>query len=370
MKALVFSGSVPRYLLARALGKRLPIGLWDLALRELPEPEAPPGWEAGRVVLAGICGSDLALLLGKSSPRLAPFFSFPAVLGHEIVAEVGGTRAAICPLLACRERGLDPCAACARGEEALCRNVAEGGVPPGMLGYCRGLPGGWGERIVAHPAQIHPLPAAVPDERAVLAEPLAVVLRGLRLLAPGLSSPVLIIGAGPIGLLCVAALRIAGHTGEIHVAARYPLQARLARELGASRVHPDAWTAARAVGAREYRAPLGPPAWRGGFPYVIDAAGTRSSVEQALWTVEEGGGVLLLGAPGHLGLDFSPLWFRGIRLVGTYTYGRGDFRRAVELLPEAEGLERIVTHVFPLHRYREALATLVRRRGVKVAIRP
>jgi len=370
VKALVFSGSVPRYLLARALGKRLPIGLWDLALREIPEPEAPPGWEVGEVVLAGICGSDLALLRGKSSPRLAPFFSFPAVLGHEIVVEVGGTRAAVDPLLACRERGLSLCPPCARGEEALCRNVAEGGIPPGMLGYCRRLPGGWGERVVVHPEQIYPLPRGVPDERAVLAEPLAVVLRGLRLLAPGPRDPVLVIGAGTIGLVCVAALRIAGHAGEIHVAARYPLQARLARELGASRVHPHAWAAARAVGAREYPAPLGPPAWRGGFPSVIDAAGTRGSVEQALWTVEEGGGVLLLGAPGQLGLDLSPLWFRSIRLIGTYTYSRGDFRRAVELLPEAEGLERIVTHVFPLHRYREALATLARHRGVKVALRP
>ena len=366
----MYSGSIPRYLLARTLGKRLPVRLWDLALREVPEPEPPAGWEVGRVMLAGICGSDLSLLLGKSSPRLAPFFSFPAVLGHEIVAEVGGTRAAIFPLLACRERGLAPCPACAGGDEALCHNVAGGGFPPGMLGYCRGLPGGWGERIAVHPEQVHPLPAGVPDERGVLAEPLAVVLRGLRLLAPEPSRPVLVIGAGPIGLLCVAALRIGGHRGEIHVAARYPPQARLAGVMGASRVHPDAWAAARAVGAREYRAPLGPSAWRGGFPSVIDAAGSRTSLEQALWTVEEGGKVLLLGAPGHLGLDLSPLWFRSIRLTGTYTYSREDFRRAVELLREAEGIERIVTHVFRLHQFREALVTAVRRRGVKVALRP
>jgi threonine dehydrogenase-like Zn-dependent dehydrogenase len=370
MKALVFSGSVGRYLLARTLGKRLPVRVWDLKLREIPEPAPPPGWEVARVLLSGICGSDLSLLLGKGSPRLAPFFSFPAVLGHEILADVGGTRAAIDPLLACRERGLPPCPACAGGDEALCRNVAEGEVPPGMLGYCRGLPGGWSERIAVHPDQIHPLPAKVPDERGLLAEPLAVVLRGLRLLAPEPSSPVLVIGAGTIGLLSVAALRIAGHRGEIHVAARYPLQARLAGELGASRVYPDAWGAARAVGAKAYRAPLGPPAWRGGFSLAIDAAGTPRSVEQALWTVEEGGRVLLLGAPGHLGLDLSPLWFRSVQIIGTYTYSRGDFRRAVELLEGAEGIERIVTHVFRLHEYREALATLLNRRGVKVALRP
>ncbi|MFN3346497.1 MAG: alcohol dehydrogenase catalytic domain-containing protein, partial [Candidatus Bipolaricaulaceae bacterium] len=250
MKALVYTGSIPRYLLARALGKRTPLGFLPLKLREIPAPEPPPGWEKGQVLLAGICGSDLALLLGKSSPRLSPFFSFPAVLGHEIVAEVGGVRAAINPLLACRERGLPPCWACAQGEEALCQNVAAGELAPGMLGYHRALPGGWAERIVVHPARVYPLPAAVPTERGLLAEPLAVVLRGLRLASWDRDLPVLVLGAGTIGLLAVAGLRALGRAKEIHVVARHELQAQMARELGATAVHASPWEAAKAVGAK------------------------------------------------------------------------------------------------------------------------
>ena len=163
MKALVYTVSIPRYLLARTLGKRTPLGLLPLRLREIPEPEPPEGWEKGKVPLSGICGSDLAALLGRGSPRLAAFSSFPAVLGHEIVAEVGGVRAAINPLLTCRERGLPLCPACEKGEDALCQNVAEGNLAPGMmLGYHRDLPGGWGERIVVHPSRVYPLPGDVP----------------------------------------------------------------------------------------------------------------------------------------------------------------------------------------------------------------
>ncbi len=370
MKALVYSASIPRFLLAKALGKRTPLGLLPLRLREIPEPEPPAGWEKGRVLLSGICGSDLSLLLGKSSPRLSPFFSFPAVLGHEIVAEVGGVPAAINPLLTCRERGLPLCWACAQGEEALCQNVAEGALAPGMLGYHRHLPGGWGERIVVHPARAYPLPAHVPTERGLLAEPLAVVLRGLRISSAPKHSPLLVLGAGTLGLLTVAALRLLGQGAEIHVVARHKLQAQMAQEFGAKAVHASPWEASKVVGAKTYPAVLGPPASRGGFPFVVDAAGTEASMDQALWLAQEGGTVLLLGAPALARLDLSPLWFRGLRVLGTYTYSDQDFRNAVELLREAPGLEKLVTHVFPLSDYRRALHTVLARRGIKVAFRP
>ena len=369
MKALVYTASIARYLLARTLGKRIPLGLLPLRLREMPEPEPPEGWERGKVLLSGICGSDLALLLGKSSPRLAPFFSFPAVLGHEIVAEVGGVRAAVNPLLTCRERGLPLCPACEKGEDALCQNVAEGNLAPGMLGYHRDLPGGWGERIVVHSSRVYPLPGDVPNERGLLAEPLAVVLRGLRLVSVDPKEPVLILGAGTIGLLTVASLKILGHRGSIEIIARHALQAHLAEELG-GKVRRNVEEATKEQGAKKYPAPMGPPAWRGGFPFVIDAAGTETSFDQALWSVVEGGTILLLGAPGAVKLDLSPLWFRGIRVFGTCAYSENDFKQAVEVLREGKGLEKIVTHTFPLTDYRAALRTVLSRRGIKVAFRP
>jgi NADPH:quinone reductase-like Zn-dependent oxidoreductase len=212
MKALRYTPSLPRFFGARLLGKRFPKGLLSLRLEAVPLPERA-GFQRVRVLLAGVCGSDLALLYGKSPPTISPFFSFPAVLGHEILGEVEGEKVAVNPLLACADRGLPPCPMCQKGEEGLCQNVAEGGLAPGMLGYNKDLPGGWGEWVLAHKERLYPIPQGVPDERAVLAEPLAVVLRGL-----GKSRPwpeeVLILGMGTIGLMAVRLLRALGYLGR------------------------------------------------------------------------------------------------------------------------------------------------------------
>jgi len=370
MKALRCRVSIPRYLLAKVLGKRYPIPLLPLSLVDISEPSPLPGWRRVKVRLCGICGSDIALLYGKNSPRLSPFFSFPAVLGHEILGEVDGKRVVVNPNLACLERGLERCEACARGDEGICQNTAEGAFAPGMLGFCRDLVGGWGEWIWAHPDKVHPVPERVPDERAVLTEPLAVALRGLRYLDPAADLKVLVIGAGTIGLIAVKVMRILGYAGEIHVAARYPLQAELAIELGADRVYSDVWDATRLVGAKSYKAIIGPPAWRGGFDVVVDAAGSKTSLQQASWAAREGGKLLLLGSPGEMKHDFSPHWFREVKLLGSYIYSDADFKRAVELLPKMEGIEKLVTHKFLLSDWRKAIRTVIHRRGIKVVFKP
>ncbi len=375
MRALVYFPSIPRYLLARALGKRFPVAALPLRLAEVPEPNPPEGFVSVRVRLAGVCGSDLALLYGKNSPRLSPFFSFPAVLGHEILGEFAGTRVAVNPLLACADRGLDPCLACQRGEEGLCRNVAEGRLAPGMLGYHRELPGGWGERVVVRPERLVEVPPGVPDARAVLAEPLAVVLRGIRRAfwrGQGYAFPpeILVIGAGTIGLLAVRLLRELGFSGRLDVVARRRIQAELAAAFGASRVHSRAEEALAGVGAQRYRPVLGAPVWRGGYGAVIEAAGSSKSLDEAAWGAVEGGTVLLLGAAGEVRHDFSPHWFRELNWLGSYTYTARDFSDAVAMLPALGGLERMVGGVYPLTAWPQAIRAAARRWAVKVVFSP
>jgi threonine dehydrogenase-like Zn-dependent dehydrogenase len=175
---------------------------------------------------------------------------------------------------------------------------------------------------------------------------------------------------GSIGLLTVTALRLLGFAGELHAVARYPAQAAMARQFGASQVHAATAEAAAAVGASKYPALLGPPAWRGGFAAVIDAAGSSASLDEAVWATREGGTVLLLGAPGNLRHDFSPYWFREVRLVGSFAGAPQDFSEAIALLAEAQGLEAIVTHRFALAQWRQALFTLRSRRALKVVFDP
>lgn len=352
MKALLYTPSLPRFLAARALGKRFPKGLLPLSLADVPLPERE-GFVRVRVRLSGVCGSDLALLYGKSPPAISPFFSFPAVLGHEILGEVEGSLVAVNPLLACADRGLPPCPRCREGEEGLCENVAEGSLAPGMLGYHRELPGGWGEWVLARPERLYPIPGGVPETRAVLAEPLAVVLRGLNKLKPW-PEEVLILGMGTIGLLAVRLLRALGYTGKLFAVARYPHQAKMAQAFGADQVFPSA-KEALLVRARRYRYLLF-QGFRGGYAAVVEASGSGQGFRQALTLAREGGRVLLLGAPGLDWADLSPFWFKEVGLLGSYTYSRREFQEAVRLLPELRGLEEVVGGIFPLEAWPQALA--------------
>ncbi|GLV47283.1 alcohol dehydrogenase [Thermus sp. LT1-2-5] len=352
MKALLYTPSLPRFLAARLLGKRFPKGLLPLTLSEVPLPERE-GFVRVRVRLSGVCGSDLALLYGKSPPSISPFFSFPAVLGHEILGEYEGSLVAVNPLLACADRGLPPCPKCQKGEEGLCQNVAEGAFAPGMLGYNRDLPGGWGEWVLARPERLYPIPDGVPEERAVLAEPLAVVLRGLEKLRPW-PEEILVLGMGTLGLLAVRLFRALGYEGKVLAVAKYPHQAEKAKAFGADEVYGSA-KEALAARARRYRYLLF-EGHRGGYPGVVEASGSGKGFREALTLAEEGGRVLLLGAPGLELVDLSPFWFKEVGLLGSYTYTRKDFAQAVALLPELKGLEGLVGGVFPLERWKEALS--------------
>jgi len=352
MKALLYTPSLPRFFGARLLGKRFPKGLLPLALTEIPLPERE-GFVRVRVRLSGVCGSDLALLYGKSPPSISPFFSFPAVLGHEILGEVEGSLVAVNPLLACADRGLPPCRRCQGGEEGLCENVAEGALAPGMLGYNRDLPGGWGEWVLARPERLHPIPDGVPEERAVLSEPLAVVLRGLKKLRPW-PGEVLVLGMGTLGLLAVRLLRALGYGGKVLAVAKYPHQAERARAFGADAVYRSAREALEAR-SRRYRYLLF-TGHRGGYQGVVEASGSGRGFREALTLAEEGGKVLLLGAPGLEAVDLSPFWFKEVGLVGSYTYTREEFAEAVALLPELGGLEAFIGGIYPLPAWKEALS--------------
>lgn len=370
MQALVFRPSMPRYVGAKVFSRYYPTRALPLHLMGIPEPEPMRGFERLRVRLAGICGSDLGVLYGTSSPVLSPFYSFPAVMGHEILAELGGVRVVVNPILSCHERGLPDCPACARGDDHLCQNAAEGNLAAGMMGYCADLPGGWTQRILAHRERIFPVPSEVPDERAVLAEPLAVALRGIKPVVQARPKEVLVIGAGTIGLLSVQVLRLLGYEGSIHVVARRTVRANLAKSLGASFTHTSSPAAQASVQAQRYRGLLRTTAWRGGFDVVIEASGSPSALQNAVWAVEEGGHVILLGAPGAAFHDFSPHWSREVRLSGSFGYNWDEFAQAVKMLSDAEGIEQLVGVHYPLQAWPEAIAAAARRRAVKVVFKP
>ncbi|MDR7556593.1 MAG: alcohol dehydrogenase catalytic domain-containing protein [Armatimonadota bacterium] len=405
MRAVVASLSIPRFLAVRAVGRWLPpaalVRLSPVRLVDIPAPVPPgPDWVAVRVRLAGICGSDLHLVHQDASPSASVYASFPCVVGHENVGEVAtagpaagvapGQRVVVEPLLPCLPRGFDaPCPACRRGDYNLCTRFADGRLPPGFgQGFCRDVGGAWGELMVAHRSQLVPVPDALPDEQAVFAEPLACAVHAVLRHVPEHAGTVLVIGAGAMGLATVGALRALRPAVRIVAVARYPHQAALAARLGAHQVLTSRGRAlydevAGLVGARLLQPLLGRPLVTDGADVTLECAGTSRALDDALRLTRAGGTVVCVGiAFTPRGVDWTPLYLREVRVVGTSFYATehtgGRTVRAIELAMEllATGrvdLRPLVTHRFPLRHVGRALATALDKRGqraVKVLLEP
>lgn len=381
-----------------------------------PHPLPSPSWARVRVTGGGICGSDLHLFDPTTGPTplLMAYVALPMELGHEIsgvVTEVGpdcdvavGTRVAVDPVVGCVARGIDErCPACRAGATASCHLLgSHRGVAGFMLGYSNDLGGGWSDEVLAHPSMLHPVPDAVEDRAVVLHEPLSIAVHGLLRSPPRPGEPVLVLGAGVIGLCVVAALRALFPHNPVTVVARHPHQQAAARALGADRVVIPAGDGShRAELAEVAGTTLVGELLAGGFPYVVEAVGTPSSIADCLASVAGSGTLLFLGATGVTEVDLTPLWFKEVTVAGSFCHACDPVAgRAADLAAHtplgadgetpaplvhsidvalgilaAGGLpaDRIITHELPLEQVREAVHTALDRRGsgaIKVVLRP
>ena len=410
MNTLLFERSLPRFAAARVVssfGSGRGAGVGPLRLVEQDAPDAPAdGWVHVDPILSGICGSDLSTLDGRSSRYFEDIVSFPFVPGHEVVGVVtddvvgaegvplaAGSRVVLQPVLGCAARGIEPpCPACQAGHVGNCGYLAFGHIRPGLqTGFCADTGGGWSTSgLVAHSSQLYGVPAALSDEDAVTVEPVACAVHAVLGAPIAEGDVVAVLGAGTLGLLVTAAVSHIATTGRcpspsaLLVGARYAHQQRLARELGCTEaLPPDQLPRAvrRHTRSLSYGGASGMTATlSGGADVVIDCVGSAESIAQSLAMVRPRGTVALVGMPGKVSVDLAPLWHREVRLAGAYAYGTegggagpgsgvSTFTLALELA-EALGTGRLVSAIYPLTRFEEAVAhagAAGRRGAVKIA---
>ncbi|MBO0681522.1 MAG: zinc-binding dehydrogenase [Candidatus Dormibacteraeota bacterium] len=370
MLAIQYLRSAPRYALVRASGGRASVATGDLSMLHLGDVEEPelPGSDWHRVLpnLSGICGSDTSAITGHASLYLDALTSYPFVPGHEVVGvlEGDGARVVVEPALGCRVRGIEPqCARCEEGRPALCEHVTEGGLPAGIqTGYCSGTGGGWGEVLVAHASQLHEVPAGLPDEAAVLVEPLACSIHAALRGAASAEEVVVVQGAGTIGLLTIAAVRLLTPPRRLVAVAKHPFQREQARRLGADQVvGPDeVFQRLRfATGAHRVEG-AGGSVLLGGADLTFECTGSAAGLDAAVRYTRAGGRVVAVGMPARAEVDWGPIWQRELTVMGAYAYGveaggRRTFELALEAAPEL-GLEELARPLFTLGEYRAAIA--------------
>ncbi len=282
-----------------------------LEIVERPEPQPGPGEVVVAVERCGICGSDLHL-------RASGLLPAGAVLGHEfggpvVVAAPDGDGPAVGTLVSVLPaRRCGTCEACTSGRSNLCPLQVTTSIGLGWRN------GGYAERVVVPGSSCHPVPPHTTAAQAALAEPYAVALHAIARsrMAADTDPAVAVIGAGSVGLMCVAALVQAGVT-RVAVAEPRTVRAAVARAMGAVTVD-RAGDIARALGR--------PP------DVVFEATGTAEAPGQAVETAAIGGRVVLVGvgAPGGEVPMPALLWVvKEVDVVPSIAYTDAEFARAV-----------------------------------------
>lgn len=298
-----------------------------LEMQSLPVP-APRADEVLLAVAAvGICGSELSGFLGANSLRVPPL-----VMGHEFsgcIVEVGGgmlangaapvvgQRVTVNPLIAC-----GACTVCRAGLPNLCPRRRIIGA------HCAGA---FARYVSVPTAQCWPLPATVGDQAGALVEPLACAVRAVQHAGWQGDGPLLILGAGTIGLLCLAvaqslAMTQTGKRSAIVISDRIDARLHLALNWGAT----QAVNGRSAEAEAQLRSIL-----PDGAACVIDAVGADATRALALRCVRPGGRIVYIGLHDETSpLAANYLVRQEIAIQGSFSYTPTDFACAIDRLAE------------------------------------
>ncbi|MGD8369760.1 MAG: alcohol dehydrogenase catalytic domain-containing protein [Desulfobacterales bacterium] len=278
------------------IGVRLEDGR-PVVRRDLPEPLPADKEALIRVLCAGICGTDLALIGG--------FAEFSGILGHEFLGEVieapgaselSGRRVVGRITISC-----GACSSCLAGRPGHCEKRRVVGI--------RGADGVFAQRCCLPVANLVSVPDSVSDEAAVFAEPLAAALRITEQVRVNESDRILVIGAGNLGQLIARVLSGLGCRPD--VVARHPGQRRRLAEEGIC------WMP---EGEGEPHS----------YDLVVEASGGADGIAEACRFVRPEGTVVLKSSlSGPVPVDLSDLMVREITLIGSRC---GPLDAAVEWL--------------------------------------
>lgn len=316
-----------------------------------------------RVHACTICGTDMRVLDGRKTKGVR----YPSIIGHEIagvVAECGelvrgfsvGDRVCVAPVIPCHG-----CAACLEGRENACRRRS-------AIGY--EYDGGFAEYLLVPAAALAfghlvPIPEQVSFEEAALAEPLACCLNGYRKAGLCINSAVLVVGAGPIGLMHVQLAR-AGGARTIIVSEPHPFRRRKALEFGATAaIDPTQESVIDAV--REMTSGSGVDA-------VILAIGAAGIINDLLRTVRAGGTINLFAGfsgTGECTIDANLIHYDEITVNGTTAATRQDYLTAVSLISAGNiRMGDLVSQRFPLQDFDSAYRLQQTGDALKIAVIP
>jgi len=297
-----------------------------------PEPAAAPGEARVRVLLAGVCSTDLEIVKG--------YMGFTGVLGHEFVGVAMEGRHAGRRVVGGINCACGGCDLCAAGLPTHCRRRTVLGI--------QGRDGAFAERLVLPEANLHLVPDAVTDRQAVFAEPLAAAIQIGRQVRIGPGSKVIVLGDGRLGQLVAQVLQ-AWRLAPL-VVGKERAKLALLESLGIDAVH-----AADVRPAKDAE-------------MVVECTGTAAGLAAAMEFVRPRGTIVLKSTVADTaGLNMAPIVIDEITVVGSRC---GPMADAVAMLARGEiRTEPLITAEYPLDRATEAIEAASRPESIKVLVR-
>jgi threonine 3-dehydrogenase len=314
-----------------------------LELRDVPEPPMTINDVRIRVRKTGICGTDLHIVDWDSwaQKTITP----PLIVGHEFVGEVlevGSNVHDIAPGDIVSGEGhvvCGRCRHCRAGRWHLCANTVGLGVQ---------RDGAFAEQVVLPVTNVWHHWPRIDEEVAAIFDPFGNAVH-TALAFPVLGEDVLVVGAGPIGLMATA---VARHAGARHIVVSEPNETRreLATRMGATLVVDP--------GQRDLKAAQGDLGMVEGFDVVFEMSGNPAALRDALANMAHGAGMAILGIPTEeIPIDISRIVFDQLRLQGIY--GREMYEtwyKMSVMLQSGLDIRPVITHRFGYRDYEEAFA--------------
>jgi L-iditol 2-dehydrogenase len=328
-------------------------------LREVAVPEIGEADVLLRVGAVSVCGSDVHQAYNTHSWPV----NVPVVLGHEFGGTVARVGRAITGFRE-GDRVVSETAAEVCGECLLCR-TGRYNLCPRRKGFGYGIDGAMASYVKVPGRCLHSIPDTLPFELACLAEPHAVAYNAMCVnstIHPG--DLVVVLGPGPIGLLCARMAALAG-ADPLIVAGRSADAARLqtAEQLGATRVvdvdREDLHEVVRGFNSL-------------GADLVCDASGASRPLDVALALARPDGQVTKVGwSPDLMPVDLNPLVQKNVRLQGSFSHNFPVWERVIHLLDRRRTRpEEIVGLKAPLEGWREAFDAMHDGRVIKSVLIP
>nr|BAI63817.1 NADP+-dependent D-mannitol dehydrogenase [Xylobolus frustulatus] len=329
----------------------------DFSIKEVPIPQPKDNEVLLKVTCCGVCGTDGHIHEGE-------FIStFPLIPGHEAIGKIvemgkdvkgfsKGDRCVADVGITC-----DDCFYCRRGQSLMCENFKARGVSSD---------GGFAEYIVYPQHKLYKI-TNLTDEEATLLEPAACAIHGLDKLNPPVGVEVLMLGAGPTGLILAQLLKLNG-ASRVVLAANKGIKMDIAKQLDAADEYIE--LDRQNPGAQWEQLKKDNPY---GFDVVVEATGVEKLANESINYVRRGGTLLIYGVYANEALVHWPpskIFGDEIRIIGSFSQSY-CFPRAVAYLDSGKiNVKGMVTDIFPLKDFQQALDKMNSRGALKIAIKP